>query len=125
MSRRLAILSLGVALLIGLTSRADDADEKKGIYDGKSLRVWIGLLKDRDPATRIRAAQTLWKIGPKARTAVPALGEALRDRNADVRRFAALALGAIGAEARLATRALRESLRDAEPVVRASAARSL
>ena len=45
-------------------------------------------LKDKDARHRIEAAEALGKMGPEAKTAVPALAELLRDEEADVRAVA-------------------------------------
>jgi HEAT repeat protein len=49
-----------------------------------------------DKDVRRRVADALWKIGPAAVEAVPALAAALNDPDKDVRRRVADALGSIG-----------------------------
>jgi HEAT repeat protein len=70
--------------------------------EGKSVPALIGMLRT-DTSCRHVAARALAQMGTKARSAVPALIEALKDGNAWVRREAADALKLIDAEA--ATRA--------------------
>jgi len=60
----------------------------------------IDALKDQNEAVRTEAAHALEKIGPEAKTAVPALIEALKDEDKNVRQEAANALGKIGPKAR-------------------------
>jgi HEAT repeat protein len=52
----------------------------------------IAALTDRDAEVRKTAAETLGKVGPRARDAVPPLRVALRDENANVRRAASDAI---------------------------------
>src|SRR5262249_52412652 len=63
---------------------------------------------DRTAFLRAKAAQALGQLGPDAKSAVPALIEALRD--ASVRIDAATALGDIGPEAKKAVGALRDAI---------------
>ncbi len=72
----------------------------------------VQLLQSTDPAVRKSAAQALWKMGPRAKEAIPALIEALGDREPEVRGLAARALGQMGAEAKDAAPALSEMLGD-------------
>ena len=60
------------------------------------------LLQDKNGAVRLAAAWALGKIGPDAKTAVPALTKLLKDKRSDVRRAAAFSLGEIGPEAKTA-----------------------
>lgn len=85
----------------------------------------IEALKDRDPNTRRRAANSLGILGPHAAGAVPALIETLKDKTDLVRSAAVKALGKIGPKARAAIPALTETLHDEEPTVRAAAADAL
>ncbi len=69
-----------------------------GQADEPVLNALIATLgKDPDSAVRVDAAQALGQLGPKAKSAVPALLRALKD--GDVQRYAAEALGRIGRSA--------------------------
>src|SRR5262249_61458535 len=72
-----------------------------------------------------QTAAALGKIGPAARTAVPALARALKDTEEDVRVGAAAALGHMGEEARVATGDLIHLLKDDRKAVRRQAATAL
>jgi len=67
-------------------------------------------LKDTGP--RGAAAFALGKIGPEAKTSVPALAELLGDEGQEIRAIAAKALAGIGAEAKAATPRLIKALSD-------------
>ena len=54
-------------------------------------------LRDKDSNVRMAAAHALGTIGPDAKSAIPALEEALGNAEVGVRRQAAIALGRIGA----------------------------
>src|SRR5262245_39052081 len=75
-------------------------EKKEPSFEGKSLSEWVKLLKSPKAEVRGEAARALGQIGPKAKSAVPALIDALKDKNEGVRNDAAVALGAIGPEAR-------------------------
>jgi hypothetical protein len=82
----------GVLVLGGVLSASSDeptADERVVI-----MRLTTAL-KDEDPLVRKRAAVGLSRLGPKARSAIPALEAVLTDRDAQVRAAAASALEAI------------------------------
>ena len=72
-------------------------------------------LKDPDVGVRTEAAQILKNLGPKAKSAVPALIHALQDSDQDVVLFAAQALGRIGPDAQEAVPALQEALQNTGP----------
>jgi len=84
-------------------------------------------LQDNDRRVRNSAERALcriaWRIGPEAKTAVPALTELLKDT--DSRRTAAEALGRIGPEAKAAVPALTELLKDTDAAVQLHAALAL
>ena len=85
----------------------------------------INQLSVPEAEDRQQAAQTLSKIGPDAKAAVPALTEVLKDKDKDVRDAAAEALGKIGPEAKAAVPALIEALKDQYEHVRELAAQAL
>jgi len=57
------------------------------------------MLRDEDPGVRAEAAEALFRTGPAARDAVPALRRALTDQDESVRRSAADALKQIDPQA--------------------------
>ena len=109
----------GAALLITHSSAAQTHDPSH------SIPALIEMLKHTDLHVRMRAAETLGRIGPPASAAVPALIEALKDANSNVRVRAAEALGQIGMPASEAVPRLVEALKDAVPEVRKGAAQGL
>src|SRR5436190_23433397 len=72
----------------------------KSPYEGKSVADLEHMLRDADPAVQTQGAFGLSRLGPEARTAVPALIEALQSAEPRVRQNAALALTEIGPDAR-------------------------
>jgi|GEM_PF-2941502 len=84
-----------------------------------------GLLKDRNPETRLRAAYALTVLGPRARAAAPALSEALKDADAGVRGQAKIALERVGRATPADVPALVAKLKDKDPKVRYEAAERL
>ena len=52
----------------------------------------VPLLKDKEPDVRLNTVNTLAKIGPDAREAVPALIPLLKDKSRDVREATEAAL---------------------------------
>jgi HEAT repeat protein len=86
----------------------------------------VDLLDHKEANVRWNAARTLGKIGPGAKTAVPALVVRLReDSDPAVREHAAEALGDIGPDAKEGVPALVQALRDENAKVRRDSARSL
>jgi hypothetical protein len=69
----------------------------------EALRRYVPLLKDDNPLVRKRAALALKRLGTAAKSAIPALEEALSDKDADVRAAVAAALEAIDPTSRSAT----------------------
>lgn len=66
---------------------------------GKSVKDWVGELKDRDPAVRVKAIQILTHFGESARgLAGRPLIDRLKDGDASVRVNAAMAIQSIGLE---------------------------
>ena len=88
------------------------AKEKEAAFGGKTVSEWIALTKDKEQRVRFDAAWALWKLGPKAKSAVPAIAELLKDKDEQVRQAAVGALGSIGPEAKAAVPALTELLRE-------------
>jgi HEAT repeat protein len=69
------------------------------VYMGRSLREWTADLKDVDPQVRYHAAFTLSRMGPRVRSAFPALKEALKDSDPTVQQYVAETLGNTGPQA--------------------------
>lgn len=69
----------------------------------EAVRRYVPLLKDGNPLVRKRAALALKRLGTNAKSAIPALEEALSDKDADVRASVAAALEAIDPTSRSAT----------------------
>lgn len=84
---------------------------------------WMEKLGDRDPDTRVRAAQALGEM--RERAAVGALVRALKDGDRNVRLAAVQALGRIGPLAVAAAPALRQVLTEGDARLRDEAGRSL
>lgn len=98
----------------------------KGIGE-VAIPALIEALKHKNQTVRRNAAQTLGRIGPEAKEAIPALVIALRDKsnNEDVRRDAACSLGNIGPETTDVVPALISALNDQSSSVRCDAAWAL
>jgi HEAT repeat protein len=77
------------------------ADRVKKSQDTFKSRLpqLVAALKSKDPATRVKAANTLGLGGAAAKTAIPALVEALKDDDPLVSGYAARALAALGPSA--------------------------
>ena len=76
-----------------------DALRSREVAAGGRVMLGIGAMTDEDGPIRLAAAVALGKIGPAARSAVPALVQALADPDSRVRGEAAAALGEIGPDA--------------------------
>ena len=74
---------------------------------------------------RLRAAAIIARIGPPAKAAVPALGDALGDESSETRNEVLFALAAIGPEAKAAVPAITKALRDPDMNVRYAACHAL
>ena len=95
-----------------------------------AVPVLIGWLENRggpqlDSRTRMAAIATLRELGPPAKSAIPALIEALKENDARVQAYAAFALGAIGQEPSMVVPALAARLNDPDPVVRGNSVGAL
>jgi len=89
----------------------------------RAVPVLAAGLKAKDPNARARAAMSLGRMGPEARSAVPDLAAALKDREPSVRAAAAQALGAVGPDAAPARPALEALAK--QPLTRQVASEAL
>jgi HEAT repeat protein len=145
-------MSLVIGIMLAATglSSADDS-----VYEGKTLKQWVGELEARDAKARLWAIMTIAEIGPDAHQAVPPLIECFKDKrerlrykaseavgkigpkaipllvkslesdNVHVRRWSAYALGEMHAGAKEAIPALLEAVKDQDSKVRAAAVAAL
>ncbi len=88
-------------------------------------KIVVLLQQEGDSEIRWNAANTLGKMGPAAKKAVPKLVAAMKDPEPLVREHAAEALGEIGPDAKDAIPALTQALKDSDARVRRDAVRSL
>jgi RNA polymerase sigma-70 factor (ECF subfamily) len=84
-----------------------------------------GLLNDPGDEVRHTAARALARYRSAARSALPALMQAVIHRDPATRQLAARALAAVGADAQSAAAVLIRALSDEESMVRSAAARAL
>jgi len=140
-----ASLALAAALLPGCRKKETPPDPGQLIADlrgpdaDKSGRARLQLiilgepvvpalaemLRSGAPAERIAAANTLWGMGARARSAARDLAVALADADPTLRVAAAMALQNMGAAAVDAVPALAKALGDREPGVRQAAVKAL
>ena len=90
MRRFLLILAVSILLLNGVRAQVPaSATSERYVppekIEGDGLDEWIKKLSHPDPATRIKAIQTLPMFGPPAAKAVPQLVKLLDDRDISVR----------------------------------------
>lgn len=104
------LILTAVLLLLPIASWA--AEKAEPSHDGKPLSHWLKALNEGNAASRAKAAESLGKIGPAARDAVPDLVRAVRDADEELREQAVIALGEIGDHR--ASAALLPLLRDAD-----------
>ena len=83
------------------------------------------MLRSGTPAERTAAANTLWGMGVRARTAVPDLATALADPDPGLRVTAAMALENMGPAAEPAVASLTKAVRDRDARVRQAAVKAL
>ena len=80
---------LALVVVVALTCAASGANEA-------GIKTLIGQLRSDTSAVRRQAAEALGEMGPTAKPAIAALGQALRDTDREVRLAAAFALAKIG-----------------------------
>ena len=113
----LGFLSAGAA--------AQARKDKEPQFEGRPLSAWVQDLNGLAPQTRNAAAYAISGMGPEAKSAVPALIEALKDPVAAVRFPVIIALREIGPDAQAAVPALTEALDDQNDDVAAMARKAL
>jgi hypothetical protein len=111
----LAICCVAVLALVGAAptsprALADGAPPAAGPDDRGLVAGYVRLLKDRNADVREQAAVALGELGPRARSATPALRAALGDPEASVRAAVAVALRAVGAREALSREELLKRL---------------
>ena len=110
LARALGALTLILALSAGSAASQEAANGQEPVARGRPLSAWIADLKAAAPATRNGAAYEIAGLGPAAKSAVPALIEALDDPDASVRFPVTVALGEIGPDAAAAVPRLKQMM---------------
>lgn len=119
-----ALLPAVTAELKGGPEQRKAAAEILGDLGPGGVPALTDALKDADPGVRWSAAESLGRIGPASKSAVPALAAALEDK--DIRSIAADALAGIGPDAKPAVPGLVKIIRtEKEPSLRHTAAVAL
>jgi hypothetical protein len=95
----LSLVTIGLGLSCFVSCSPAAPAEAPAAAD-ETVQRYVPLLKDPDALVRKRAAVALKRMGAKAKSAVPALEEALADKDAEVRAAVAAALEAIDPEPR-------------------------
>jgi HEAT repeat protein len=124
---RNALIAAGLALALVTTGAAAQAEsgQQKLVFQGRPLSAWIKDLKAEAPQTRNAAAYSIGSFGPAAKSAVPALIDALSDPVPAVRYPVCIALREIGPAAAAAVPALEKTLQDPNDDVAAVARKAL
>jgi HEAT repeat protein len=112
-------LLLGKILLLPSTCLAQDSKEPE--HDGKLLSEWVKQIKSDDPKSRYQALNALAQMGPRARTATPAVLDVVKDRDPIVRAVAVRCLPNIGRDSPAVATALVHALFDEDDYVRKGA----
>lgn len=121
-------LLLATTLLVSLASSV--SAQKKSTeptYQDKPLKYWIGELKALAPMTRNAAAYAISGMGPQAKSAVPALIEALKnpDEINTVRFPILVAFREIGPDAKEAVPAITPFVDDRNEEISAMARKAI
>src|SRR5580765_7212024 len=93
-----AMLLCTLALGRAVAQEKDKDKEAEELYQGKTVKQLIGLLKSTDARVRWWAAQTLGEAGIEAKPAVTALAATLKDTIPAVKVAAAKTLAGLGPE---------------------------
>jgi HEAT repeat protein len=89
--KRIILASL-VVLAVGCGKKEYSVPSLLGSLKDKDPKMRYYAAKDEDKNVRMGAAYALAEIGPDAKTAIPALGEAAKDKEEVVRKAADYAL---------------------------------
>jgi HEAT repeat protein len=123
------MIALTLALALGSTQAVAQGtggqQPNRLVFQGRPLSAWIKDLKAAAPQTRNAAAYSIGSFGPAAKSAVPALIDALNDPVAAVRYPVCIALREIGPDAAAAVPALQKALDDPNDDVAAIARKAL
>lgn len=125
---RVVVFVLGIATLLDALCPPLPAFGMGGPPPGPStysLARLTAQLMHRNVSVRRAAADELWRRGPAANEARPALLTGLGDKDARVRQSCARALGTTGPAGEVVFRVLERAWSDPDPLVRAYAAASL
>lgn len=126
MSRRCFPWLAALAASFIVTTSATAQQPAEPMVDGRPLSAYlVDLAEAAAPLTRNAAAYSIARMGPAAKSAVPALIRALHDPEAAVRFPVCIALREIGPDAKDAVPALKEALEDRNDDVAAMARRAL
>lgn len=118
------LAALGASLALAGSAVAQAPTEP--FLDGRPLSAYVVELAEAlAPLTRNNAAYSIARMGPAAKSAVPALIKALNDPEPAVRFPVCIALREIGPDAKDAVPALTEALEDRNEDVAAMARRAL
>ena len=120
----MSLATLAASLTLAGSALAQKPTEP--FIDGRPLSAYVvELAEAAAPLTRNNAAYSIARMGPAAKSAVPALIKALKDPEPVVRYPACIALREIGPDAKDAVPALQEALEDRNEDVAAMARRAL
>ena len=87
-------------------------------YEAIALPKLIGALTSERPGMRREAVETLGRMGPRAKSAVPELQKRLKDDDALVRRETLIAFAEIGPDSQPAVEAITKLLAESDPSLR-------
>lgn len=126
MSRRCLTLVAAASLSLASAGSAFAQKPTEPFLDGRPLSAYlVDLAEAAAPYTSNNAAYSIARMGPAAKSAVPALIKALKDPEPTVRFPVCIALREIGPDAIEAVPALKEALEDRNEDVAAMARRAL
>jgi HEAT repeat protein len=119
------LTTLAALTVLNAATAAQARKPKEPEFEGRPLSSWVQDLKGLAPQTRNAAAYAISGMGAEAKSAVPALIEALKDPIPAVRFPVCIALREIGPDAQAAVPALTEALDDQNDDVAAMARKAI